>query len=71
MVEDNEVRGKKTHGFTWKFFKERIELEFVPKYYDYVSRCKFCDLMIAMNDNLHQYVRVYFGLMLEICHLHS
>jgi signal recognition particle GTPase len=25
----------KTHGYTWEFFKERIELEFIPKNSDY------------------------------------
>jgi hypothetical protein len=50
----------KTHGYTWEFFKERIELEFIPKNFDYISRCKLCDLVNATNDNLRQYVRVYF-----------
>jgi hypothetical protein len=50
----------KTHGYTWEFFKERIELEFIPKNSDYISRCKLCDLVNATNDNLHQYVRAYF-----------
>jgi len=27
----------KTHGYTWEFFKERIELEFIPKNSDYIS----------------------------------
>ncbi len=57
---------RKTHGYTWKFFKERIELKFFPKFFDYISRCKHCDLVNATNDNLHQYVRAYSKLMLEI-----
>jgi len=42
----------KTHGYAWEFFKERIELEFIPKNPDYISRCKFHDLVNATNDNL-------------------
>jgi hypothetical protein len=56
----------KTQGYTWEFFKECIELEFLPKNYDYILRCKFHDLVNATNDNLHQYVRVYSEFMLEI-----
>jgi hypothetical protein len=56
----------KTHGYTWEFFKECIELEFIPKNSDYISRCKFCDLVNATNDNLRQYVKAYCKLMLEI-----
>jgi hypothetical protein len=62
---------RKTHGYTWEFFKERIQLEFVPKNSNYISRCKFCDLVNATNDNLCQYVKVYFELMLEIRHMHE
>jgi len=62
---------KKTHGYTWEFFKERIELEFIPKNSDYISRCKLRDLVNANNDNLRQYVRVYSKLMLEIRHMHE
>jgi hypothetical protein len=61
----------KNHGYTWEFFKERIELEFIPKNSDYISRCKLCDLVNATNDNLHQYVKVYFKFMLEIRHMHE
>jgi hypothetical protein len=25
-----------THGYTWEFFKEHIELEFIPKNFDYI-----------------------------------
>jgi hypothetical protein len=60
----------KTHDYTWEFFKERIELEFIPKNFDYISKCKLCDLVNAIN-NLHQYVRVYFKCMLEIRHMHE
>ncbi len=42
----------KTHGYTWEFFKERIKLEFIPKNSNYISRCKFRDLVNATNDNL-------------------
>jgi hypothetical protein len=61
----------KTHGYTWEFFKERIELEFIPKNSDYISRCKLRDLVNASNDNLRQYVRAYSELMLEIRHMHE
>jgi len=61
----------KTHGYTWEFFKERIELEFIPKNSDYISRCKFCDLVNVSNDNLRQYVRAYSEFMLEIRHMHE
>jgi hypothetical protein len=61
----------KTHGYTWEFFKERIEVEFIPKNSDYISRCKLRDLVNANNDNLRQYVRVYSKLMLEIRHMHE
>jgi hypothetical protein len=61
----------KTHGYTWEFFKERIESEFIPKNSDYISRCKLHDLVNANNDNLLQYVRAYSELMLEIKHMHE
>jgi hypothetical protein len=61
----------KTHGYTLEFFKERFELEFIPNNFDYILRCKLCDLVNATNDNLHQYVRAYFELvatpLLEEC----
>ncbi len=66
MVEEG-----KTHGYTWEIFKEHIELEFIPNNSDYISRCKLCDLMNLMNDNLRQYVRVYTELMLKIWHMHE
>jgi hypothetical protein len=55
---------RKTNGYTWEFFKKHIELKFIPKNSNYISRCKLCDLMNATNDNLHQYVKVYSKLML-------
>jgi len=61
----------KNHCYTWEFYKERIELEFIPKNFDYILRCKFHDLVNATNDNLRQYVRAYFELMLEIRHMHE
>jgi hypothetical protein len=61
----------KTHGYTWDFFKEHIELECIPKNYDYISRSKLCDLINMTNDNLHQYVRVYFEFMFEVRHMHE
>jgi hypothetical protein len=61
----------KNHGYTWEFFKERIELEFIPKNSDYISRFKLHDLVNATNDNLCQYVRLYSELMLEIRHMHE
>jgi hypothetical protein len=60
----------KTHGYTWEFFKEHIDLEFIPKNFDYISRCKFWDLVNATNNNLRQYV-VYSELMLEFRHMHE
>ncbi len=62
---------RKTHGYTWEFFKEHIELEFIPKNFDYISRCKLRDLVNATNDNLCQYVRAYSELMLKIQHMHE
>jgi hypothetical protein len=61
----------KNHGYTWEFFKERVEAEFVPRNSDYISRCKLRDLVNATNDNLRQYVRAYSELMLEIQHMHE
>jgi len=61
----------KTHDYTWEFFKECIELEFLPNFFDYILRCKLHDLVNATNDNLHQYVRVYSKFMLEIQHMHE
>jgi hypothetical protein len=43
----------KTHGYKWEFFKEWMELEFIPNNFDYISRCKFRDLVNVTNDNLH------------------
>jgi len=42
----------KNHGYISEFFKERLELEFVPKNFDYISRCKLRDLVNATNENL-------------------
>jgi hypothetical protein len=56
----------KTHSHTWEFFKECIELEFIQKNSDYISRCKLHDLVNVTNDNLCQYVRAYSELLLEI-----
>ncbi len=61
----------KNHGYTWEFVKERIESEFVPKNFDYISRCKLRDVVNATNDNLRQYVRAYSELMLEIGPMHE
>jgi hypothetical protein len=57
-----------THG---NFFKERIKLEFIPKNSEYISRSKLHNFVNATNDNLHQYVRAYSKLMLEIWHMHE
>jgi hypothetical protein len=62
---------RKNHGYTWEFFKEGIELEFIPKNSNYISRCKLHDLVNATNDNLHQYVRAYSEFNLEIQHMHE
>ncbi len=61
----------KNHGYTWEFFKECVETEFVPRNSDYILRCKLHDLVNATNENLRQYVRVYSELMLEIQHMHE
>jgi len=61
----------KNHGYTWEFFKEHLESEFVPRNFDYISRCKLRDLVNATNENLRQYVRAYSELMLEIRHMHE
>jgi hypothetical protein len=55
-----------THGYTRGFFKKCIELEFIPKNFDYISKCKLCDLVNVTNDNLCQYVRAYSKLLFEI-----
>jgi hypothetical protein len=62
---------RKTHGYTWEFFMERIESKFIPKNSNYISRCKLRDLVNANNNNLRQYVRVYSELMLKIRHMHE
>jgi hypothetical protein len=46
-------------------------LKLIPKKFDYISRYKLHDLVNATNDNLCQYVRAYFKLMLEIQHMHE
>jgi hypothetical protein len=61
----------KSHGYTWDFFKDRVETEFVLRNSDYISRCKLHDLVNAINENLRQYVRIYSKLMLEIRHMHE
>jgi hypothetical protein len=61
----------KNHGYTWEFFKERLESEFIPRNSNYISRCKLRDLVNATNENLRQYVRAYSELMLEIRHMHE
>jgi hypothetical protein len=74
MVEDNEARRReegKTHGCTWEFFKECIDLEFIPKNFNYISRCKLRDIVNVTNDNLRQYVRAYSEFMFEIQHMHD
>jgi hypothetical protein len=47
----------KNHGYTWEFFKERLEPEFVPRNSDYISKCKLRDLVNATYENLRHYVR--------------
>jgi hypothetical protein len=61
----------KNHGYTWEFFKERLESKFIPRNSDYIFRCKLHDLVNATNENLRQYVRAYSELMLEIRHMHE
>ncbi len=61
----------RNHGYTWEFFKEPLELESVPRNFDYILRCKLCNLVNATNENLRHYVRAYSELMLEIRHMHE
>ncbi len=61
----------KSDGYTLEFFKERIELEFIPNNFDYISMCKLHDLVNAANDNLRQYVKAYTELMLEVWCIHE
>jgi hypothetical protein len=61
----------KNHGYTWEFFKDRIEAEFISKNSDYISRCKLRHLVNATNEKLRQYVRAYSELILEIRHMHE
>ncbi len=61
----------KNHGYTSEFFKQHIELEFIPKNFDYILRCKLHDLVNATNDNLRQYVKAYSELMFESRHMHE
>jgi len=61
----------KNHGYTWEFFKERVETEFVPRNSNYILRCKLRDLVNATNENLRQYVRAYSEFMLAIRHMHE
>jgi len=53
MVKDCKAKGKEDPWLHVEFSKERIELEFLPKNFDYISRCKLHDLVNSMNDNLH------------------
>jgi hypothetical protein len=61
----------KNHGYTWEFFKESVESEFVLRDSDYILRCKLRNLVNATNDNLRQYVKAYSEVMLEIQHMHE
>ncbi len=61
----------KSHGYTWEFFKDRVETKFVSRNSDYISRCKLRDLVNATNENLKQYVKAYSEFMLEIRHMHE
>jgi hypothetical protein len=61
----------KNHGYTWEFFKEHVKAKFVPRNFNYISRCKLRDLVNATNDNLRQYGRAYSKFMLEIQHMHE
>jgi hypothetical protein len=61
----------KNHGYTWEFFKDRIESEFIPRNSNYISRCKLRDLVNATNENLRHYVKAYSKLMFEVRHMHK
>jgi hypothetical protein len=52
----------KNHGYTWEFFKERVESEFVPTNSNY---------FLQKLRDLQQYVRAYSELMLEMRHMHE
>ncbi len=52
MVEDSEAKRREDPWLHMEFFKERIELEFIPKNFNYISRCKLRDLVNVTNDNL-------------------
>jgi hypothetical protein len=51
MVEDSGAKGKEDPWLHMGIL-QGIELEFIPKNSDYISRCKLCDLVNATNDNL-------------------
>jgi hypothetical protein len=61
-----QVEGK-NHGYTWEFFKECIEFEFVPRNFDYISKCKLRNLVNVTNDNMRQYVRFGICMSLIVC----
>ncbi len=62
---------EKNHGYTWEFFKHRVETKYVPRNSDYISCCKLRDLLNATNENLRQYVRAYSEFMFQIRHMHE
>jgi hypothetical protein len=68
MVREKE---RKSPNYTWEFFKECIELEYISKNSDCISRCKLRGLLTTTNDNLHQYVKAYTKFMLEVQHIHE
>jgi len=70
MVEDSEVRGRENPWLHMRIL-QHIELEFIQKNSDYISRCKLHNLVNVANDNLRQYVRAYSKLMLEIWYMHE
>jgi hypothetical protein len=71
MVEDSEAIGRKDPWLHMEFFKEHIELEFIPKKFNCISTCKLRVLVNATNDNLCQYLKTYSELMFEIWHMHE
>jgi hypothetical protein len=65
MVEDSEVRGREDPWLHMGILQGTHESEFIPKNSNYISRYKLRDLVITTNDNLRQYVKVYFELCLR------
>jgi hypothetical protein len=66
MVENGEARGRENPWLHVGIIQRTHQVGFIPKNFNYISRCKLRDLVNATNDKLCQYVRAYSELMLEI-----